>query len=133
MLRVKPGESSGKRNTAAGLKRGMCMTKATEIALVIAGLVLTGGYFLLCRDSRLAEELSKRKGYDPEELSVLLGAGIAGIGISCIPSLLSVVLQNLWLNVISGILLLVHSAALFLAERRCRKESAEQERRRNET
>ena len=112
-----------------GLKRGMCMTKVTEIALVIAGLILIGGYFLVCRDSRLAEELSKRNKYDPEKLSVLLGAGIEGIGISCIPSLLSVVYQNLWLNVISGILLLIDFAALFLAEKNHRKRTHKEEKR----
>lgn len=81
--------------------------KIDSILLPIIILFIAGCYFLVERDNVLSRAYNGRKGYDPKKVSYLLGVGCLGIAASCIPSLLSVIFQKMWLNIFSIIILIL--------------------------
>lgn len=76
----------------------------TNILTPIALFFVLGCYFFYNRSNTFSKAFSHGK-YDPRKVSYLLGVGSWGIALSCVPSLLAVILQKTWLNMVSVIIL----------------------------
>ena len=79
--------------------------KIIRIVIPIFILFIIGCYLLLNRDNAFSKAFSRDK-YDPQKVSALLGFACFGIAVSCVPSLLSVIFQKMWLNIFSVIFLI---------------------------
>lgn len=78
-------------------------------------LVIAGVYLLTHKDNAYSKALSQDK-YDPEKVSTFLGVGMFGIAICCIPSLLSVIFQKMWLNIFSVVFLIIFIISVTIYE-----------------
>lgn len=84
----------------------MAIEKIIRMLVQIGILMIMGAYLLVKKENAFSKAFSRDK-YDPKKVSTLLGLGCFGIAISCVPSLLSVIFQKIWLNVFSVLFLLV--------------------------
>lgn len=84
----------------------MASEKIIRIVIPITALFIIGFYLLMNKDNAFSKAFSRDK-YDPQKVSALLGFACFGIAISCIPSLLSVIFQKMWLNIISVVFLIL--------------------------
>lgn len=89
--------------------------KIARAVIRIAALCVIGIYFLVNKDNIFSRALS-RDVYQPEKVSTFLAFGCFGIAFSCIPSLLSILFQKLWLNIFSVIFLLIVIVTSFIYE-----------------
>ena len=74
----------------------------------IAVLFIAGGYLIVKKENNFSKALVQYiyKECVPSKVSRFLGWGMWGIAIACIPSVLSIVLQKMWLNYITVVLLI---------------------------
>ena len=101
--------------------------KIVRITLIIVVLILCGCFFLQYKKNAISKTVSKMNAYPPEVVSTFLGIGLLGMAASCIPSLLSLLLQKKWLNIISIVLLVSFLLSIFFVERRYRKRNKKDE------
>lgn len=84
----------------------MLNEKIIHIVIPIFILFALGCYLLMNRNNVFSKAFSRDK-YDSQKVSTLLGFACFGIAISCVPSLLSVIFQKMWLNIFSVIFLVL--------------------------
>lgn len=80
--------------------------KIIHMVIQIVILLVIGCYLLMNKNNSFSKAFSRDK-YNPQKVSGLLAFACFGIAISCIPSLLSVIFQKMWLNIFSVISLLL--------------------------
>lgn len=93
----------------------MASEKIIHILIPIGVLFIMGVYLLTKKDNAFSKAFSREK-YDYRKVSTAFGLACFGIAISCVPSLLSVIFQKMWLNIFSVVFFLFVIIIAFIYE-----------------
>ncbi len=84
--------------------------------------LIFGTYLLLCKDIRFVQQFCRHfTHFTPEELSVFLGSGLCGIGLSVIVCIAGSALKKMWLLYLGIGLMHIVLIMLFIVERHYKK------------
>jgi len=89
--------------------------KIMQILIPIGMLFIIGFYLLTNKDNAFSKAFCRNK-FAPKKVSTLLGMACFGFAISCVPSLLSVIFQKKWLNILSVVFLSLVIIIAFIYE-----------------